>query len=695
MTGPAITVIRRDHAVDGYLHGLTQPFLKVRLRFDLPASVDWTEIDAALTAAIPVEGEGSPALAAAPLAGAIQRLIHWTAALQRHAAQPVFEAGRVLARGVDAPVAVLALPTIDHAVAAPALDIVIGLINDALAAPGLADDRIQAVRARIGRLKATSARAGVTASMVRFLAAAHHRRMPWRRLSGRVFQIGQGARARWLDSSATDATPVLGASLARDKAATAQVLRQAGLSVPEHKMALDEDAAVQAAEALGYPVVVKPRDRDGGMGVFTALASAEAVRKAFAQARKYSEKILVETFIEGRDYRMIVLHGRLVFAVERIPAAVTGDGVSTVRQLADRQNAAPSGRGDKDVVYSLTLGREAVDLLAVQGMDVDSVPAKGARIPLSSTADAAKGGAVSPVFDKVHPDNARLAERAVRALNLDIAGLDLLIPDIARSWKETGASICEVNAKPNFGPVATAHIYGEILDSLIQGQGRIPIAVVVGAPAGSQACRIAGRMVAAAGLTVGVAAPDGVWIAADRITPRSAGAFSDARLLIGDRTVEAAVIAVDDASVLTTGLPFDRCAVVALAGSQLTGEPQAADFGNLVAALSPMARARLVINMDDPGCMAHAARIETPRVLLYGARTPGGGADVWIEADSESARLFIGQDGADAIVIVLDGHGADAGSAEDVLLATAVARGLGLGEAHLRRGLAGVRLSAT
>jgi cyanophycin synthetase len=695
MTGPAITVVHLNHAVGGYLHGFRQPFLKAQLRLDLATSVDWDPVDAALWAAIPVDGDAPPVLTGAPLDAAILRLAYWTAALQRHAHQPVLEPGQILRRGAGgAPAVVLALPAIDHAVAIPALHLVVGLINAALSDGPPTDARRQAIQAEISQLRTLGAQQGVSPSMVRFLAAAQNKGMPWRRLSGKIFQIGHGVHTRWLDSSVTDATSTLGSSLVRDKAATAEVLRQAGLPVAAHHLARDEEGAVKAAEALGYPVVVKPMDRDGGMGVFTGLATAAAVRKAFSQARKYSENILVETFIDGRDYRMIVLDGRLVFALQRVPASVVGDGIHTVRQLADLQNALPPPNDGRSVVYKLNLGREAFDLLAVRGMDGDSIPAAGMRLRLSGTADAAKGGRVVAVFDKVHPDNALLTERAVRAMNLDVAGLDLLIPDIARSWKETGAGVCEVNAKPNFGPVATAHIYGQILDSLVKGQGRIPIAVIVGALPGSQAARLASRMIAAAGVKVGVAAPDGVWIDADRITPGATDSFADAHVLIGDRTVEAAVVAVNDARPLVTGLPFDRCDVIALAGSQLAGEPQAGDFDNLVRALSPMARAKVIINMDDPGCMAHATRIKTPGVLLYGAQADSGGADVGIEG----ATLLLNQGAAGPIRIELndhaDGEDAIACTAEDIVLAAAVARGLGCGEAHLRQGLARVRLSA-
>jgi cyanophycin synthetase len=692
----AITVLQLDHAVGGYLYGLRQPFLKVRLRFDLPVHIDWAEIDATLQAAIPVDGgEPAPVFDAAPLAGTVQRLLHWTAALQRSLSQPVTEAGRSLGFGrLDPQVTVLALPTADHAIGIPALNLVVALIEGALAGERPAAERIAALRPDIDWLTQAGAPLGVSASMNRFLAAAHKAGMPWQRVAAKIFQIGHGARSRWLDSSFTDATSSLGVALARDKAAAARVLRQAGIPVPDHIVVHDETQAVAAAERLGYPVVVKPMDKDGGRGVFAGLKSPDKVRKGFAEAREYSENLLVETFIEGRDYRMVVLHGRLIFAAERIPGGVTGDGVSTVRQLLDRQNSEPPPHlGGQGTLYKLIFDQEAADLLAERGMDETSVPAADLRVRLRSAANVASGGSVRAVFDQVHPDNARLAERAVRALRLDIAGVDLLIPDIGRSWMETGAGVCEVNAQPNFGPMTAAHIYGEILGHLIQGQGRIPIAVIVGAPAGSQACRLVARMMTAAGLKVGIATPDGAWVGADQLVARPAGTFATARALLGDRSVQAAVVAVDDAAVLTTGLPFDRCTVIAFAGAGLA---DAADDGlnRLARALAPMATARTVLNADDPASLA-LTPLADAETLLYSAGPKGGEADVRVEAAGERPRLSIGRNAGDALEIELnqpagDDPILDACSAEDIALAAAVAHGLGCSAAHLRQGLAGV-----
>ncbi|MFI4975606.1 MAG: acetate--CoA ligase family protein [Caulobacterales bacterium] len=706
-----VLVLKLDHAIGGYLYGVSQPFLKARLRLDLPSRVDWTCIDEALGATLPEAQDVPPGLSAEPAAGALQRILHWTAQLQSSALDPVLEAGRILGGdGAAMQIAVLALPTTDHTIAVRALGVVVDVINRGLDGRLSARDLVQSVRQDIDRLVETRRVQGRgAADMIKFLEAAHARRIPWLRLgASTAFQIGHGARGRWLDSSFTDATSVIGAKLARNKAAAASVLRQAGVPTPPHRTALSEDIAVRAADQLGYPVVVKPVDRDGGVGVFVRLKTPAAVRKAFGEARKHAETVLVEKFIEGRDYRMVVLHGNLVWALERVPGGVTGDGLSTVRQLVDRLNAdAVRGDGRTSGLKRLDLDEEAVDLLAERGMDAGSIPHEGERIRLRGAANVASGGTPVGVFDKVHPDNKLLAERAARALRLDVAGVDLIIPDIGRSWKETGAGVCEVNAQPNIGTTTSGHVYGQILESLIQGDGRIPIALLVADGAAPRAASLVARIMAAAGLRVGLATPDGVSVGDEPMSPAGPDVFAGARLLLGDRAVEAAVAAVRDAQPLSTGMPFDRCTVVALASSSLSDAREGGEsFEEVAAALLPLSSGHVVINAADAACMALASRFRDDVVILYAARPddPGvaahrarGGVGVWVDPAAGAGRILVMRGRVQAMSLQLDDGGpaeADCG-AGDIALAAAVAIALGCGEAHLRLGLAGVRLRPT
>jgi cyanophycin synthetase len=704
-----IAIVHLDHAEGAYFHGMAQPVLRARLQLRLPPQVQWEFVDNALTTAVPEARPPGAAISDEPAAGALERIIHWAPELQRLGLDPVFEAPRLLWRDDIRPTeVVLALPATDKLVAVLALKAVIGLINGGAHGASPAFDPVRAAASELRSLRQTRGVGGSGGGdMMRFLEAAHQRRMPWFRFgAGPTFQIGLGARGRWLQSSFTDATSVIGAKVARNKVEAASAMRQAGLPAPKHWIVADADEAVNAAKDLGYPVVVKPYDLDGGQGVFVGLTDEAGVRKAFGEARKHSTNLLVERFIEGRDYRLVVLHGRLIWAFERVPGGVTGDGKSTVRQLVDALNADPR-RGDRSSIglKKLVFDEEAVERLARMGMDGDSVPDAGERIRLRGVANVGAGGTPVGVFEQVHPDNRRLAERAARALRLDVAGVDLIIPDIGRSWIETGGGICEVNAQPSIGAANSAPLYGRIVESLIEGDGRIPIAVVAGAPADSKAFVLIARIVAAAGLKVGLATPRGVWIDGEMVLPGPVDAFAGGRLLIRDNTVEAALVAVDDTRILNTGLPFDRCAVVALAGSRLANAGAADPAFDVVArALVASSMGAVVINARDEGCADIARRMQGGGLTVYGEAgdidavadlEARRGAAIWLDPAAEGARLMVAR-GADPPVGVTI-RGPSAGNPgltcarADLLLAASVAWALGCGEDALKRGLAGVR----
>jgi cyanophycin synthetase len=429
-------------------------------------------------------------------------------------------------------------------------------------------EHLQNLPKAIERLRRTGLRGSNTA---RFVSAAFERGLPLQELPGQVMQYGQACRSRWMDSSFTDETSQLAAGLARDKRYAATMLRQAGIPVPRHRAADSADAALQVAHQLGYPVVIKPADLDGGVGVAAGLQSADEVRRAYGEARRHSASVLVEKHVEGRDYRLVVLHGELIWAIERVPAGVTGDGRHTVRELVERVNADPR-RADRPgaALKRLLLDREALALLRRDGVSETSVPAEGQFVRLRRAANVAVGGTPVPVFDRVHPDNRRLAVRATEALRLDLAGVDLLMPDIGRSWKEVGAAICEVNGQPNLGQTTSAHLYGQILRALVPGDGRIPVAVVLGAGPESTLARDIEARLLAAGIAAGCSDREGVRINGEAVSTGPLGTYAGGLLLMRDRTVAAAVLSIYDSGVLQTGLPFARFDVLALAGPHVS-----------------------------------------------------------------------------------------------------------------------------
>lgn len=314
---------------------------------------------------------------------------------------------------------------------------------------------------------------------LRLLNAAHQEDIPWRFLAGTVFQYGYGRQSRWFDSTFTDKTSTIGSAFTKDKFITLSLLRRAGLPVPEQVIVGNEDEAVEAANMMGYPVVIKPHNQDRGDGVYANLISDTQVKKAFNHAKQYSDFILLEKHIFGKDYRLLVLNEELIWAFERIPAGVTGDGVCTITQLIEKINQDVN-RGSENIspLKKINISDEMIEYLADQGYDLNTIPALNQFIRVSRIANVSKGGVPIAVFDKVHPDNKRLVETAANVFRVDLVGIDLIIPDIQYSYLETGGAIIEINSQPQLGVISGMGVYNKILLKLLPQKGRIPIMVI-------------------------------------------------------------------------------------------------------------------------------------------------------------------------------------------------------------------------
>lgn len=449
------------------------------------------------------------------------------------------------------------------------------------------------------------------------LAAADRAGIPWERMVGNIYRLGQGARQRWFDSSITDRTPNISVHLAKNKYATATVLRRQGLPVPRQVRVGNEAEALAAAAQIGYPVVVKPANTDRGLGVAAGLRDAAAVRAAYREARRYSEQILLEEHVAGNDHRLHVFDGQVYRVRHRQPGGVTGDGRSSIEQLLRALNADPARgpEGSGADLVAIPLDEEALALVREAGMQPDSVPAAGQFVQLRRIANVSVGGVSAHVaLEQVHPDNLVLAVRAVRALKLDLAAVDLLIPDIGRSWMEGGAAICEVNAQPQFGEDAPDWIFARMFD----GRGRVPTVAVVGAPAAADWIAQLRSRAQASGICLGYCDADGAWIGAQRVAPAPpGGVFQAGALLAGDEQV-GAILMLADASLLQQGLPVDRLDALVLAGGAAP-QPDA----ELAQWLSPRSRSVLVEDQAAPRWLPLRERIRCSEMKQVAAEPMG------------------------------------------------------------------------
>lgn len=314
------------------------------------------------------------------------------------------------------------------------------------------------------------------------LRAAHALGIPYRALPEGAFQLGWGSRARRIDRSTTDRDSALGYRWTRSKRATAQLLRAAGLPVPVHAVVRSAAQAREAAGRLGFPVVVKPADRERGRGV-TVDVDAVDLEAAFERAVTCSptRQVLVERRVPGVCHRFFVVAGRLLYAVRRLPPGVYGDGHSPIRALVDAAADAQRRVPPWSRTPVVALNDETLRVLAAQDWRPESIPPPGCFIALRRAESPTWGGTYEDLPRGPHPANVRAAETAAVVLGLEIAGVDFISPDIAAPWDMNGAAINEVNYAPQLGVSEVSRRYlAEYLERLLENRGRIPLHVFIG-----------------------------------------------------------------------------------------------------------------------------------------------------------------------------------------------------------------------
>ncbi len=559
-----VAIISPVRRIEGCAYRLSQPALLVRLVISKSAVAPKGPVLRAISQALELDR-----LQLQPRADQeiLQQILSWAVALQVKAGFPVFD--RALASLQPNEGYAVVLPCLTHVSGLLAMQGAVRLANQALALDqGPPDLAANALLEQVVKMVDELARAAPRGfNILHFLRAAHELGAPWSQLSENVFQIGWGSRSRWLMSSFTDATPNISVTLARDKMVTAAILRAGGLPVPPHAAAQNEHEAIRLAQELGYPVVVKPANLDGGRGVAARLESSEAVRVAYSAARRLSSHVMVEKHIEGRDYRLHIVGGEVQGVLERVPGCVTGDGVRSVGDLLAQQNLVrKTATDDRKYLKAMQLDDEAWRMLAAFDLDASFVPALDQIVRLRAMANVASGGVPVPLeLTQAHPDNLELALRAARLLRLDVAGVDLLIPDITQSWLDTGAAICEVNSQPQM--FSTMH--KPTLHSLLGGRnGRIPVLIAVGAAFASQVATAVHAGLDSPGCTAGLVGPDAVWLSGQCIARGPTSLLHGGRMLLRDRKVDAVVLAhASDLAMPEGGWPVDRCDIVVLAGA--------------------------------------------------------------------------------------------------------------------------------
>ena len=401
--------------------------------------------------------------------------------------------------------------------------------------------------------------------------AAVARGIPFSRMTeGSMVRFGWGSQQRRIQAAEIDSTSAISEAIAQDKQLTKKLLSAAGVPVPAGREVLDADDAWKAACEIGLPVVIKPLDGNQGKGVTVNINSEESLRKAYDVAATFSDSILVERFMPGNDFRLLVVGDKLVAAARREPPKVVGDGVSSVAQLVEQVNRDPRrGSGHSTSLTKIRFDDIAKECLAIQGFSAESVPLKGQRVNLRNNANLSTGGSATDVTDDVHPDVAARAVAAAHMVGLDICGVDVVCDSILRPLEEQGGGMVEVNAAPglrmhlapSFGkgrPVGEA-----IISTLFKGgeTGRIPLVAVTGTNGKTTTVRLISHLLKARGLRVGMTNTDGVYVDGQCIDTGDCSGPKSARSVLLHPDVDAAVLETARGGVLREGLAFDRCDV--------------------------------------------------------------------------------------------------------------------------------------
>jgi cyanophycin synthetase len=410
-----------------------------------------------------------------------------------------------------------------------------------------------------------------TASLVE---EARRRDIPAIRLDTQsLVQLGWGKYQQRIRASVTDRTGNIAVETASDKELTIKLLGDVGIPVPRHQLARSADEAAEIAERLGYPLVTKPLDVSHGRGVSIKLLNADEVRRGYAAAAVYSSSVLVETFLEGKDYRVLVIDGKVVAVAERVPAHVIGDGEHTIAELIEIVNRDPRrGIGHEKILTRIKIGHQAERLLQQAGYALETVLEPGQLFYLASTANLSTGGTAIDRTTDIHYETREIARRAALVIGLDIAGIDIISPDISQPLREVGGGIVEVNAGPGFrmhlqpSQGQSRNVARPVIDMLFPPNtpARVPLVALTGTNGKTTTARMVAHILKMNGERVGLTTTDGIYIDGQIYMKGDMTGPWSARVVLKDPTVDSVVLETARGGILREGLGFDRCDVGAV-----------------------------------------------------------------------------------------------------------------------------------
>ena len=455
--------------------------------------------------------------------------------------------------------------------------------------------------------------------------AAYSQKIPVERIGNdSILRLGIGSKQKWVQATTTSQTSSLAVDLSCDKHMTKEILSQSGVPVPIGEMVTTISEIYAAAERLGYPLVLKPLDSCQGNGVVTNIKNRGELFNVIHQRGTIAEKLIIEKYIDGNDYRLLVVDGKFVAASYRIPPFVVGNGKDTIRTLILQENENPlRGDGHEKPMSKIRITENVVRFLEKTNLTLESIPEKGKVIQIAGNANLSTGGQAIDVTDLVHPSIKTMAITAAKAIGLDIAGVDFLCKDISAPLDRNHSAVVEVNAAPGirmhqFPSKGKKRDAGKaIIDYLFKNwkEAAIPVVAITGTNGKTTTTRLVAHFLEEDGITIGMTNSDGVYIGGEAIDEGDCSGPISARKILANPTVDIAVLETARGGILREGLAFRFCDVGIV--TNVTEDHLGLDGIETFDQLVKLKRLIPEVVADDGYCILNADDPEVAKMAAY------------------------------------------------------------------------------